>query len=595
MKKNYLNLLTALLIAVCGMSIASCSSDDSGEENTPPVVESVLGDASGIIKIESGIGDFDAAYLTKLGYFCYKKDASSAADKYSAITYMPEDGSDMVSLIATKADNIPTQMVTKNGTIYFSFPDDKILELLYDDGTGAMTMLNSVEYSKEELAQLTADANGDAFKATLSAAASLLNKNVTRSSLGNALIEMYGKIFGDICGEPYVSDEQIVGSITVSESGNFVFTEVIDEWYETEIEEFVCNVLSLWTGEATFKVGGSSCTLSGTIWCPLGTFNIYGTYGIICDEDQSKLYLGSAEYEGAGFQDEDDLSYSVDFRGFKPNTTYYYRAYYKFTTSDHGGIVSKYADSAELVIYDPTIKSFTTGENALTVDVVMCIDVTGSMSGIINTVKKNAIDFYDSFNNHCEKAGIRLTGLNSQVVAFQDINVDGDRWMNISETYSLPEQKSEFDSFVNGLRADNGGDTPESGLEALDVAFNKTDWGEDDGYHRQVIILWTDAPYLVGTNYTSLTVEALKEKWDEMPSGRRLILFAPNGTGYSTNAGDWRLFDDWKNVIHSTDLSNGFNNFDHILESIIGELTSKEKEDKSKAPAMTNVFFRPNN
>ena len=200
MKKNYLNLLTALLIAVCGMSIASCSSDDSGEENIPPTVESVLGDASGIIKIESGIGDFDAAYLTKLGYFCYKKDASSAADKYSAITYMPEDGSDMVSLIATKADNIPTQMVTKNGTIYFSFPDDKILELLYDDGTGAMTMLNSVEYSKEELAQLTADANGDAFKATLSAAASLLNKNVTRSSLGNALIEMYGKIFGDICG-----------------------------------------------------------------------------------------------------------------------------------------------------------------------------------------------------------------------------------------------------------------------------------------------------------------------------------------------------------------------------------------------------------
>jgi hypothetical protein len=28
--------------------------------------------------------------------FCYKKDASLAADKYSAITYMPEDGSDMV-------------------------------------------------------------------------------------------------------------------------------------------------------------------------------------------------------------------------------------------------------------------------------------------------------------------------------------------------------------------------------------------------------------------------------------------------------------------------------------------------------------------
>ena len=31
------------------------------------------------------------------------------------------------------------------------------------------------------------------------------------------------------------------------------------------------------------------------------------------------------------------------------------------------------------------------------VDLVMCIDVTGSMSGIIDTVKKNALTFYKQF------------------------------------------------------------------------------------------------------------------------------------------------------------------------------------------------------
>lgn len=389
-----------------------------------------------------------------------------------------------------------------------------------------------------------------------------------------------------------MQNDELVGGITTSDSGNYEFTETIEEWYDDKIGEYVCNTLSLWTGKATYKVGGSSCTLSGTIWCPSNVYNIYGTYGIICDEEQSKLTVGNAEYEGTGFQSEEDLSYSVDFRGFKPNTTYYYKAYYKFNSSDHGNIAPKYGNPTDQVIYDTTVKSFKTGDNALTVDVVMCIDVTGSMSGIINTVKSNAIGFYDSFNRCCEEEGIQLTGLNSQVIAFQDKNHDGARWMSVSPTYSLPSQKSEFNSFVNALYADDGGDTPESGLEALDMAFSKTDWGADDGYHRQVIILWTDAPYLTGS-YSSVTVGELKSKWDAMPSGRRLILFAPYGNGYD-NGGDWAVFDGWTNLIHESDLTSGFNNFDYILKSIIGELTSKAKARAAKAPVKENTYFRPN-
>ena len=584
-KKNLWKWLAIMMVTVAGVAYSSCNSDDT------PSQESILQKVGGIIELKTGIGEWDAAYLTKFGYFCYKQDANGTKGEsnYSSVTYMPANGSDIVSLISTKSGNIPTQMVTKNGIVYFSFPNDSILELLYDDGK-TVSMLDSIAYSKEDLLNLSFD--NDAFKSTLSSAASLLKRNSTRSASGETITSMYGEVFEEVCSEPYVQNEELVASITTNESGDYDFVETISEWYDEEIGEFVCNTLSLWTGKATYKVGGSSCTLSGTIWCPSNVYNIYGTYGIICDEEQSKLTVGNAEYEGTGFQSEEDLSFSVDFRGFKPNTTYYYKAYYKFNSSDHGNIVPKYGSPTDQVIYDTTVKSFKTGDNALTVDVVMCIDVTGSMSGIIGTVKRNAIGFYDSFNRCCEEEGIQLTGLNSQVIAFQDINNDGDRWMNVSPTYSLPSQKSEFNSFVNALYPDDGGDVPESGLEALDMAFSKTDWGADDGYHRQFIILWTDAPYLTGT-YSSVTVGGLKSKWDAMPSGRRLILFAPYGNEFS-NGGDWAVLDGWKNLIHESDLTSGFNNFDYILKSIIGELTSKAKTRAAKAPFEENTYFRPN-
>ena len=587
--KHYHDLLTLLLVAVVGMGFASCSSDDD-----TPSQESILQKAEGIIELKSGIGEWDAAYLTKLGYFCYKQDVNGAKggteSKYSSVTYMPANGSDIVSLISTKADNIPTQMVTKNGIVYFSFPNDSILELLYDDGN-TVKMLDSIAYSKENLLSLSS--GSDAFKSSISTAASLLKKNTTRSASGDAITTMYGEVFEEVSSEPYVQNDELVRGITISESGNYEFTETISEWYDDEIGEYVCNTLSLWTGKATYKVGGSSCTLSGTIWCPSNVYNIYGTYGIICDEDQSKLTVGNAEYEGKGFQSEEDLSYSVDFRGFKPNTTYYYKAYYKFNSSDHGNIAPKYGSPTDQVIYDTTVKSFKTGDNALTVDVVMCIDVTGSMSRIISTVKSNAIGFYDSFNSCCEEEGIQLTGLNAQVIAFRDKNEDSN-WLQTSSTYSLPSQRSAFNSFVNGLYADGGGDTPESGLEALQTAFGKTDWGADDGYHRQVIILWTDAPYLIGS-YSNVSLSSLASQWNSMPSGRRLILFAPYGTNGS-NSGSWGNLDGWTNLIHESDLYSGFSNFDYILKSIIGELTSKAKtRSMNRAPAVNEkVYFRPN-
>ena len=256
--------------------LVACSNDD----DSTPSQASILQKAEGIIELKSGIGNWDAAYLTKKGYFCYKKDVNGNDSKYSSINYMPADGSDIVSLISTKTDNVPTQMVTKEGIVYFSFPNDSILELLYDDGK-TVTMLDSIAYSKEKLQEISNANSNDAFKSVLASTAFLLKKKETSRSISSqAITDLYGTVFEEVSGEPYVQNDEIVKDITTNESGNYEFTETISDWYDDEIGEYVCNTLSLWTGKATYKVGGSSCTLSGTIWCPSNTYNTYGTYGI---------------------------------------------------------------------------------------------------------------------------------------------------------------------------------------------------------------------------------------------------------------------------------------------------------------------------
>jgi len=568
----------------CGVTIKTAVDNFFDVET----VDSITFDAEdGIVRLYDNICDYDVAFLTKLfGNFAMKEGCvCTESSRYNAITYAPPvDKADTICIISTANNNIPTQMITSDGIYYFGYPTDTTFELVYDDGVTA-AMVGSMKISMDALKNSVY--GEDAFKSTIANAATLLKDG----NGGNVALATYAELFETVCDLPYVDDEDFIASLPIGESGHYEFSESMSSWYDDHVN-IICNTLFLWTGDASYKVGGSSCTLSGSIWCPSNAYNEYGTYGILCDTDPDKLLMGEAEFEATGYQPLDEFSFNIDYRGLKPNTNYYYRVYYKFNNANHGGLIPRYGEVTDQVVYDPEIKSFRTGENMLTVDVVMCIDVTGSMSSIINTVKRNAMGFYDAFKECCDNNGIQLTGLNAQVIAFRDKNVDSN-WLQTSSTYWLPEQRDDFNGFVNGLYADGGGDTPESGLEALEAAFNKTDWSVDDGYHRQVVILWTDAPYLVGSSYTNLTVDMLKDQWNALPSGKRLILFAPYSSEYG-NRGSWGNLDSWTNVIHVNDLTNGFNNFQYILESIIGELTSKAKATTLRNPIPVTTDFRPN-
>lgn len=581
------------------LTAVSCKNDDepglSGEGDN-------LAKLGQIAMVTEDIGDWDKAYLTPDGYFLYRDGISAPAaregetdDKYDCLSYMSLDKKTKVNILLSKDDKLPAQIVFEDKTsLYFSYLDDEpeeetVLELVYDGG-GKMEKIGNYRYSYAKWETIKTQYAGEDI---LMQALSYFNFLVKESGCTSSSIVGLTETFDDVLSLEISLDVDIDVLALEKDDEGFVFVSDINVVFDVVVEK-VFSELALWTGEASFKVGGSSCTLKGSIWCASQTFGDYGVYGIVCDTDKSKLKIdANPEFSGTGIQT--DKEFEVDFRGLQPRTTYYYRAYYKFNSSDHGNL--KFVDNVEVssdgqVGYDTVIKEFTTGDNILNVDVVMCMDVTGSMSGLINTVKKNALNFYDIFEKACVESNIILSSLNTQVIAFRDKNEDKD-WLLKSDVYAMPDDRELFSGFVNGLRATGGGDTPESGLEALDTAFSRDDWGKDDGYHRQVVILWTDAPYLTGSSYTDLTLENVQLKWDSMPSGRRLVLFAPNGT--QSNGGSWSDLDSWINVMHLTDTSTGFENIDYVIDNIIGELTGKGKTELSRVqPSSVTTVFTPN-
>src|SRR3954453_15746704 len=106
------------------------------------------------------------------------------------------------------------------------------------------------------------------------------------------------------------------------------------------------------------------------------------------------------------------------------------------------------------------------------VDIVFCIDVTGSMTPILDAVKANALAFYDDVQTHLTEKGKNVAQLRVRVIAFRDFVADGDAALEESPFYTLPAERGGFSEFVNGLIAQGGGDAPESGLDAVALAIN---------------------------------------------------------------------------------------------------------------------------
>ena len=198
------------------------------------------------------------------------------------------------------------------------------------------------------------------------------------------------------------------------------------------------------------------------------------------------------------------------------------------------------------------------------VDIVFCIDVTGSMTPILDAVKAHALGFYDDVQTNLTAKGKNVAQLRVRVVAFRDLAADGEAALEESPFYALPTERNGFSEFVNGLIAQGGGDAPESGLEATALAINSP-WTTTGDRRRQVIVVWTDQPAhpldpsVVPADLASRVpadFSALTDAWEDEQgvmgsSSKRLILFAPDGPGWSDISAVW------ENVVHHPSQAGG--------------------------------------
>ena len=211
-------------------------------------------------------------------------------------------------------------------------------------------------------------------------------------------------------------------------------------------------------------------------------------------------------------------------------------------------------------------------------DIVFVIDVTGSMTPIIDAVKANALGFYDDVQTNLTAKGKNVAQLRVRVVAFRDFVADGDAALEESPFFTLPGERNAFSEFVNGLIAEGGGDAAESGLEAVALAVNSP-WTTTGDRRRQVIVVWTDQPAhqldpsVVPADLASRVpadFSAFTDVWEDEQglmgsSSKRLILFAPDGPGWSDISAVW------ENVVHHpSQAGGGLSDVDYgtIIDSI---------------------------
>lgn len=189
------------------------------------------------------------------------------------------------------------------------------------------------------------------------------------------------------------------------------------------------------------------------------------------------------------------------------------------------------------------------------IDICLCIDKTGSMEPIINTVKTNALNLYSDIRDALEAKGKHVGRLRIRVIWFGDYAADGKQAMLLSEFLTMPDQMQELQDMVKGITAYGGGDTPEDGLEALAFAI-RSPWCRDGMRRRHIIALFTDAPahdlgYCKSAPYYPRegmpeTFGMLSEMWGDQDqpgemehSAKRLLLFAPKITYWDTIQAGW--------------------------------------------------------
>lgn len=220
------------------------------------------------------------------------------------------------------------------------------------------------------------------------------------------------------------------------------------------------------------------------------------------------------------------------------------------------------------------------------VDIVLCIDATGSMNPVLDSVKSSALTFQQRLEAVMQEKGKAISQLRIKAIAFRDFGDREDDAIEAMGFLRLPKQAEEFRAFLHGIDAGGGGDAPESGLEALALAVGSP-WEKGLDRRRHVIVMFTDAPaHPLGGPHSSLqsypasiprSSDELLEQWGYPrsqealmeQSAKRLVLFAPDVQPWTD------IQEEWDMVLHfPSKAGDGLQDLemDEIIDTIANSL-----------------------
>lgn len=211
------------------------------------------------------------------------------------------------------------------------------------------------------------------------------------------------------------------------------------------------------------------------------------------------------------------------------------------------------------------------------IDIVICMDGTGSMSPCIRSVKNNAKRFYSDFVSAMTDLGSDIEMLRIKTIVFRDYKSDSDA-MEESAFFELPGEQSAFEAHLDTITAHGGCGQDANGLEALYKAMcSDFVTGPND---RQVIVMFADTTALSllrrknceGYPDDMVDMNGLQETWMCLQGGRapklrerckRLAMFAPKGTVYEEIAQNFN-----RSVYTPVEMNSGMDevSFDDIIK-----------------------------
>ena len=205
-----------------------------------------------------------------------------------------------------------------------------------------------------------------------------------------------------------------------------------------------------------------------------------GRHGVVNVGDGTYINIRAfslpyADYRGR-FADNPFVLQAVQIVTGEQRGTYHEEAVRSFRAIARDGEFAFAADPAELV---QIIERLLRQEAGRSVDIVICLDTTGSMAPYINGIRRMLIPMMRRVVTEFESWRIGM-------VLFRDYPPD----LYITKRMPFTRDFNHFQRFLNAAVAWGGGDIPEAVYEALFDAADKFPWAAES----RLVILIGDAP-----------------------------------------------------------------------------------------------------